>query len=320
MSSEKAKRVSSTAHIYQFINDLFKETAGIDPSIGRWNRPVSEDVWTLVSEFEKVKIFDIDPARQSRDDLPATWRCDVRVKPRHFNDWFNLEYGTGKASTTKLQNWLIEKLQEAQDPLTEQEQHEFDLGHQGVEELDEDEDVGQPCEECGVASATLVCVWCYQVYYCSMSCRGKNGGRHVTRSSCPGPVEIYTRSPPESAAGEGCDGEDNNSGQSEAQLIRSVVEQVSRDFTNGVCDCSNVEELIQRLESDEYLDMMCQIEIQYLYMIVDQLAQAPNASEFEPNDLFDDNGVDEFGELTDFELNELPRFDIGCGYDSTDFE
>ena len=106
------------------------------------------------------------------------------MKPSHFNNWFDSKLGVGVQTTDKLNKWIEKALDHQENPLDPAAAKVFDFDELGVAEVDEEwpewwTKKGLICEECGKKGATLICVWCEDVYYCNGRCKMKHGAQYL---------------------------------------------------------------------------------------------------------------------------------------------
>eukprot|EP00658_Telonema_sp_P-2_P055585 TRINITY_DN4417_c0_g1_i7.p1 TRINITY_DN4417_c0_g1~~TRINITY_DN4417_c0_g1_i7.p1 ORF type:complete len:307 (+),score=46.98 TRINITY_DN4417_c0_g1_i7:180-1100(+) len=243
MSAATASRVSSMAHIYFQVNRNYRDMTGIDTRRTRWNQPAQQDIMLIVTEFERHSAFDVDPSRQDVSCIPTEWSVGGKVPPRYFNDWFTLHEGVGVTTTANVEVWLKDVLKPG---------YTFDYTSLGMEEFDdEDASEAHKCGHCLKPGATLVCAWCGAELhvYCNQRCRQADLQAHTVvgkggfRAMCGGPGGSNRREAPSS--------------NTEVGVVKDVIKQISNQFKQGEVDLEMVEELLEKMESDNFIANQC---------------------------------------------------------------
>jgi hypothetical protein len=103
-----------------------------------------------------------------------------------------------------------------------------------------------------------------------------------------------------------------DSGHTEEECVKEVVEAIRADALEGVVDVDKVGDLIERLESDDFLEMMCAGEIEFLQNLLLNMESPVQG---------DESWVDQV--VADLDLAATPNFSIGgllweCSSDEND--
>jgi len=247
-----------------------------------------------------------------------------KVKPSHFNDFFDLKDGVGEHTTKKLDAWIEKALKHQENPLDPRAAEVFDFEKLGMAEMDEewpDWWLDKKCTECKKGGATLICVWCEDAYYCNGRCKVKNGTQHLSHpdSTCPGPPTAdptadiilagaqdagvdtsdadalsafrsqYEAQWVRSAAPAENSNEEEEVEVTEASRIAAAVARISNEFYDGACDIAEVEDLVFRIQNDMWLELRCRQETEFLVDVIDKMSE--EQPRYDPNSvLADDDG------------------------------
>jgi hypothetical protein len=89
-------------------------------------------------------------------------------------------------------------------------------------------------------------------------------------------------------------------GRSEEECVKLVVESLTADARDGVIDVQRLEDLIDRLESDDFLERMCRNEIEFLQTLLNEMERPLPTEEDWANQM-----------AADLDLSQTPNFSLG---------
>lgn len=234
----------------------------------------------IVQELERpgCVVFEVDPSRTDLSCVPQEWTMGKKLQARYFNDWFDLQNGAGEAALETTRKWIDGCLKPG---------YTVDYNRLGMNDEDEDENVTPLCACCHKRDPKIVCAWCNAEVYCSQKCREKHRAQpeHISPigpglpARCPGPGG-YSR--PTAV----------NDGHGETEHVRAMVGRLTTELREGLIDIEETEDLIERMQSDDYIARTCEVEIQLLSTLVDQMSQQPLP--FDPNHVLDPNYDDDY--------------------------